>query len=151
MKADIEAKLDVWKRFEAAAAAEKDWMNSRLNWMFIPQSVLISAYAVIVNYGPQCEGVSRELLTDLGYVIVGTGLSVSLLVLISVFAAACKHSQWTTRLNKLARQLNSNEHSLLVPFGTPPHWPAMLSRWTPACLAGVFIIAWLSLIGIGLT
>ena len=149
MSSDDPTRLELWKRFSEAASAEKDWMNTRLNWMFIPQSILISAYALIVerSYPSACQ--NSETFTYLGRVIIGTGLVVSVLVFFSVVAAAKMHSKWTKRLIEIAADIDANESRPTVPFGSPPHWPAILSRWIPPFLAFVFIVAWLAIICIG--
>lgn len=135
------ARLKTWERFNSAASAEKEWMNTRLNWLFTSQTILIAALAFIVkDTGTQ----SRETMEFLKNVISWTGLFVSFFVLIGVLAAGVMHWKWTSKLNKLAKKLKSN--GIGVSFGSKPHLPARTSSVIPSLLALVFVAVWLAII-----
>ena len=143
-----ESPIRTWRRFNEAAAEEKRWMGNRLTWMFTPQAILIGAYVLILRFG---NGNGAEHLTDLSsliFVILFVGLVMSLLGLAGLVAAGRMHWKWTTRLNRLAREIDGDlgpdgyVEKAIVTFGGHPHWPARSSSIIPSVLALTFVVAW---------
>ena len=142
--------LKTWERFNKAAQAEKRWMDQRLKWMFVPQSILIAAYGVIHGYpGKPIDG---DLALILAPTISWIGLIMALLAVMGALAAGVMHWKWTTRLNELAVQIKCKskvtdlEPKEMVPFGTKPYWPAGTSSIIPSLIASTFLFGWAILI-----
>ena len=150
-----ELPIRTWRRFNEAAAEEKRWMGNRLTWMFTPQVILIGAYVLILRFsnsiGDELSQQSASHLDDLSpllFVILLVGLVMSLLGLAGLIAAGRMHWKWTTRLNRLAREINGDlepdgyVEKAIVSFGSHPHWPARSSSIIPSLLALAFVVAW---------
>jgi hypothetical protein len=136
--------IKLWKRFKEASTSEKGWMHERLSWLFTPQVILFSAFALI--YDSRFEA-AVELKKILKLIIPAMGIGTSVVVLIGTCAAAVMHWKWTSRLNDIAKEINGEENfkakgKIIVSFGTPPYWPARTSSILPCILPALFIIAW---------
>lgn len=139
--------LNTWERFNEAAQAEKRWMDQRLKWMFVPQSILISAYGVIHGYPG--NPIDKNFASKLTPAISWIGLIMALLAFIGVLAAGRMHWKWTTRLNQLAVQMKCKSKAKgeeILPFGTEPYWPAGTSSIIPSMIASTFLFGWAILI-----
>lgn len=133
-KEDWRDEYQVWCRLLAACNAEKEWMRDRLNWLFIPQAVLFAAYAVIL-----AETSPRyALLTDkMILVIPMTGMALTAVVFVAIFAARVKYREWWNRL--CAISVRHNDH---LTFGTGEMWPAYVSSWVPTVICVIFFASW---------
>ena len=129
--------IEIWERYNHSSAEEKRWMNERLNWLYIPQSVLLTGYGFFRQYG---NGDAEFLLSTIAWV----GLLLSFFVLTGVVAAGRMHWKWTSILNCLACRINRYE--VIVSFGQKPHWPARSSSVIPALVVLTFLVAWCAVV-----
>ena len=157
-------RLEQWKRSRDAAQYENQRMHDRFNWLMISQPVLFTALAFSLkehrdcsSQNPgltesalnaaknECERLS-SILDKVELLTIGLGLTISSLVLVGLVAAGRKHWQWTSRLNKLASELNASDNSdPIVTFGSEPYWPARTTSLIAPALAFAFTGAWLYL------
>jgi hypothetical protein len=136
---ELKQQIIIWKRFAEAAHMEKDWMHTRLSWLFTPNGVLLTALVLSL----QKDRIPKEyydLVELLQKVIALSGFAISLIVLMGVAAACIMHFRWTSRCNQLSDIINSQVEQ--VPFGLKPRFPARSSSVLPFLLALVFVAAW---------
>lgn len=142
-------------------------MRERFNWLMVTQPVLFTAMAFAVkernfdcNVQPPslaadqrtaainaCVG-QNKILDEVLMLVIGLGLVISSLVLISLIAAGRMHWVWTSNLNSLASKLHAGaaQRSPIATFGLKPHWPARTSSLIGPTLAAVFVVIWLYLL-----
>ncbi len=138
---DLTDPIKRWERYADAANKEKDWMHSRLNWLFVPQGVLFAALAFIIE---QYHDSRVDDLLWLRAIVTCAGFLIALSSFIGTCAAGRMHYLWTSLSNTLAEDLNKDKP--VVSFGMKPHWPARSSSVLPSFIAFVFVIAWIVLI-----
>lgn len=132
--------IETWKLFEQAAHGEKSWMNDRISWLLIPQGVLFATLAWLMKKDPNCS--TSDIENELVILVPLLGGLLSVAGFIGVLAAGCMHFIWTTKLNKIAKELNTGGEEI-VPFGSKPHWPARSSSVIPSFIALMFTGVWI--------
>jgi hypothetical protein len=156
--------LERWERFRDASQYENQRMHDRFNWLMISQPVLFTALAFAVKERKDCplqaSGLTGSALSaamdeckQLGFVLsqvefltIWLGLTISLLAFVGLAAAGRKHWQWTSGLNALASKLNDDKESEpKVTFGRKPYWPARTTSLIAPIIASTFVFAWMYL------
>jgi phosphoglycolate phosphatase len=129
-----------WEKCKEASFSEKQWMNDRLSWLFMPQSILFAAFTFSLkadNIGNNSV-LAKVIQTGLPLI----GILISIIIYSAVISAAIMHRKWFCRLEILAKQLPSEK----VTFGSKPYWPAIIARWVPPQIPLIFLALWVVLL-----
>ncbi len=136
---DFEDDLSTWDRYKEAMFREQDSIHLRLQWLFLPQSVLLAAFGLTLYV--ETEFTEIEILTDLfRLVVVMLGLLSSLTVSLAVGAATSMHEIWSDEMRKIAKH-----HPTKLSYGTRSTIFEGMSRHCANLIPPVFIFAWMVL------
>ncbi|MBP2159584.1 MULTISPECIES: hypothetical protein [Asticcacaulis] len=136
--AEFKRDLEIWERFVEAARREKAWAHERLNWLFVPQTILFAAYGLCLS------GKAANYVDLIDWVIIAIptmGAALSILAMTGVHAARIMYDVWWKKVREIASRYPDE-----LTFGSPPHGPGKVSSKLPYYICACFLVPWLLLV-----